>query len=475
MKEKFIKRLFLTIALLALLPFAAYPQTRPLITLVCDGIDDTSAFENAYAESLINKQPLFLPPGNCVISNLVLDAAGTSGPEADHAAWGLIGSGRGVTVLTGKPGSTGTMIQFGVNSGSPRSAGRAILKDLTIAGHSGYDYGVRMGTANTQILQSSIERVDVRYFTKSGAAGVLLDWVVSFVVDQLAAHQNYNGMLVGTDPPGEGSTTLSISNSRFRANDNDGLQVHSVMGLKTYNNVYEGNTGWGLKLVGHSGFSNGVHTLINDWYESNTAGGLYLTGGPGDTNAGGPYTFLGGVFQSIKVDSLISDDQGLPTTFYSPFLVSTVTLNISRMITFINRNVGASLFAGTNPDSIADIKFLTPPFIKHQGIQILGQNNGAVPKLMAQDITIPDNGTYIVDYSPAFGLYSIKSAGSINAAALFLGHHDGLAVTLVSNVKGKFSATEDNVGTINIYHVAGQLTLQNKTGGSISVSVSQPG
>lgn len=320
--------------------------------------DDTAAFNTALAAA--NKtRPLFLPPGNYIISNLTLQGTSSGGGE-EGKAFGIIGSGVGTTTITASGGS-GVFIQVGASTDSAVGYRRFVMRDLKIVGNSGYSEGVKIGNYNSGspvIILGEMRNIETTGFSAVNASGVFLQNAVGFTINNLYSYSNYFGIkMASVDGIGE-VTTINIQNSQFRLNTY-GAAIFQAIGVSTYNNVYESNTQWGLIIKSFTGLVvNNDHLFMREWFEGNTNGSVLITSNnPPGVISPASITFINGVFNK-GTDRAIRIQDGSDITFIGSHIVgSTPKIAVESVVPRVNFIDG--FFAGASPFSVSDYNDIT--------------------------------------------------------------------------------------------------------------------
>lgn len=190
---------------------------------------------------------------------------------------------------------TGTGIIIGDNSATDKEGYH--LRDFELTGTVSAANGIQVGAgyaASKWFMKSSIERVTVRNFTKTGAAGFAIDSVISSTFTQCYAQNNYYGF---SFVAGGVCTNSLFSNCWARTNTNIGWYIQACVASTFHTCLSEANGDAGLKL-----WTNGVGSLeFINWY--NTANNVTSGAAPviiGGASNGPQYVnFRGGYFDNI--------------------------------------------------------------------------------------------------------------------------------------------------------------------------------
>jgi len=231
--------------------------------------DDTAAFNLAIAAA--NKlKPVYVPAGNYVISNIVLQ--GTTGNNAPN--WGLIGDGKDVTKITGKAAGTGAVIQAASDTDTVTGYRSLLLSGFSVLGNATYTCGIQLGSvagATDKRVLGVLKNITASGFTKTGGAGIIIVSSTSLRMEDVYCQANYDGLHIGTatDEGVDEITESSFIHCQFRNNANDGVAMFHAQGGSWLSCVLESNTRYGLYTPMHDSFITSNHIFMACWWEAN--------------------------------------------------------------------------------------------------------------------------------------------------------------------------------------------------------------
>ena len=304
--------------------------------------------------------------------------------------------GAGTCTTNGAPSGNGTYLNYtgsgtaiiiGDNSATDKEGYK--LRDFEVIGTSSATNGIQVGAGHASskwFLKGSIKRVTVRGFTKAGAAGFLLDSVISGVFEQCYAQANAIGFsITGT------TTNSTFINCYARTNTGIGWYLHDIVESSFHDCLSESNGAEGLKI-----WTSGVGSLVfNNFYstDNNSSSGTAPVVIGGDSNAPAYITFVGGYFQTTMTPNY---QFNLGYAQYVEWINPTVTSYNASWMTVTANTVGCKYRTNAYPNlDMTDIAGWTAT-----RLNMKCENHSWTP-------TITDQHSHTATTSVAKGVYSL--------------------------------------------------------------------